>query len=339
MSRKTVNGSALTVIFCALSVSLAAAQSPVGERAAGMAGAFVAVADDASAIYWNPAGLATGAFVSLVMDFGRSESIPEFQIDPAGAARQNVVLLAGSLPPVGLAYYRLDTFGAGPVTAVPDEQGRQEGRRSVSRLTTGNWGLALLHSINQYVVVGTTVKLVRGRVGQGEIDAVGAETALEAASDLEGVSKSSGDIDVSAMVAVEHVRIGVVARNLTTPEFPAELPGLPAVELAREVRVGAAWGSGWPGLSPLVVSLDADLMRRPTPSGDRRDIAGGVETWWLGRRLGLRGGVRGSTIGGARPFLAGGVSGAVTSSISVDAHAGTGDAGERSWGVGARFTF
>ena len=34
--------------------------SQVGERSQGMGGAFVAVADDASAIYWNPAGLATG---------------------------------------------------------------------------------------------------------------------------------------------------------------------------------------------------------------------------------------------------------------------------------------
>ena len=33
----------------------------VGERAQGMAGAFVAVADDATAAYWNPAGLATGS--------------------------------------------------------------------------------------------------------------------------------------------------------------------------------------------------------------------------------------------------------------------------------------
>ena len=31
----------------------------------GMGGAFVAVADDGSAIYWNPAGLATGPYFEL----------------------------------------------------------------------------------------------------------------------------------------------------------------------------------------------------------------------------------------------------------------------------------
>ena len=40
----------------------------LGVRAQGMAGAFVAVADDATAVYWNPAGLGTGDFVSLVLE-------------------------------------------------------------------------------------------------------------------------------------------------------------------------------------------------------------------------------------------------------------------------------
>ena len=41
----------------------ASAQSldTIGTRAQGMGGAFVGVADDASAVYWNPAGLAGGA--------------------------------------------------------------------------------------------------------------------------------------------------------------------------------------------------------------------------------------------------------------------------------------
>ena len=34
----------------------------VGNRALGMGGAFVAVASDSSATWWNPAGLATGPF-------------------------------------------------------------------------------------------------------------------------------------------------------------------------------------------------------------------------------------------------------------------------------------
>ena len=36
----------------------------VGIRAQGMGGAFVAVADDATATWWNPAGLASGAYFS-----------------------------------------------------------------------------------------------------------------------------------------------------------------------------------------------------------------------------------------------------------------------------------
>ena len=36
----------------------------------GMAGAFVAVADDATAVYWIPAGVGTGSIVSVVLDAG-----------------------------------------------------------------------------------------------------------------------------------------------------------------------------------------------------------------------------------------------------------------------------
>jgi hypothetical protein len=45
---------ALTALLFTLITSQAAfGQSPVGTRAEGMGGAYVAVADDASAVYWN----------------------------------------------------------------------------------------------------------------------------------------------------------------------------------------------------------------------------------------------------------------------------------------------
>ena len=67
--------------------------------------------------------------------------------------------------------------------------------------------------------------------------------------------------------------------------------------------------------------------------------AAGVETWWWRERLGIRGGLRGSTVGEARPVVAGGVSAAVRSGVYVDAHLARGDEDGHTWSVGARVVF
>ena len=53
------------------------------------------------------------------------------------------------------------------------------------------------------------------------------------------------------MAWVNRFRFGLVARNLTTPEFGDD--GEPRIELDREVRIGGAWGSGWTGISRVIV--------------------------------------------------------------------------------------
>ena len=65
-------------LVCSILLTLAlarplAAQSfeAVGTRAQGMAGAFVAVADDATATWWNPAGLAGGPYVNSIVEYGQ----------------------------------------------------------------------------------------------------------------------------------------------------------------------------------------------------------------------------------------------------------------------------
>src|SRR5262245_65286847 len=78
----------------------------VGIRAQGMGGAFVAVADDATAGWWNPAGLASGALFNMVIERGQAEAPSDLQpIDPA--RREGATGFAIAFPALGLSYYTL----------------------------------------------------------------------------------------------------------------------------------------------------------------------------------------------------------------------------------------
>ena len=143
-----------------------------------MAEAFVAVADDATAVYWNPAGMATGAFLSFVLDYGEGDAVPE-SLQPAG--QQSATFIGFTVPPFGVGYYRLNRLLTTPET--PEEMAqpsREEGRQSVQGLTTSHIGLTLGQSLGDYVVVAGTVKYVQGEVVTGTFDGM-PEDALEAA--------------------------------------------------------------------------------------------------------------------------------------------------------------
>src|SRR5205823_15021337 len=115
---------ALLAALLALSPSLLTAQTSgqVGERSQGMGGAFVAVADDASAIYWNPAGLATGNTFDAQIDRGNRN-----------------IFAGASLPVLALAYYRIRSA----VSTFPDRKNGGSGGVRVSALETQNAGVSL----------------------------------------------------------------------------------------------------------------------------------------------------------------------------------------------------
>src|SRR3954468_16038183 len=91
-----------TILVAPLLASTALAQSepPAGVRATGMGGAFVAVADDASAVFWNPAGLASGSYFSLALDDNRLQT-PDSTPFPH---RRSAFMLAIGAPALGLSY-------------------------------------------------------------------------------------------------------------------------------------------------------------------------------------------------------------------------------------------
>src|SRR3954469_1042779 len=83
----------LGLLGAAAPSAFAQSAPPIGVRAAGMGGAFTAVADDGSAPFWNPAGLASGTFAGLTLD-GNSFD------------RQSGLFFGFATPPLGLTYYR-----------------------------------------------------------------------------------------------------------------------------------------------------------------------------------------------------------------------------------------
>lgn len=332
-------------LTCAVVAALAGAApasaqglDTLGTRAAGL-GAFVAVADDASAVAWNPAGLIAGPIFNVSLDLGRSAAETDWPPSGRSAARRmRTVMFSASTLPLGLTYYRLASPSVAPSPAVLENVDRQNDRVVIRTLVTNHLGATLLQSVGDHLTLGATLKLIRGSVGLATSTATSWADGFEQADRLDRRGTTRGDVDLGAMFTTGRVRAGVVVRNTTAPTFGDE-ESTGTARLDRHVRVGAAWGDTWPGLTRTVVSLDADLTRVGHAREERRDVAAGVERWFREQQIGVRAGLRASTVGGARPVFTAGGSYAIRAGLYVDVFAGRGSADERSWGLAARLTY
>jgi len=151
----------------------------VGVRARGMAGAFVAVADDATSTWWNPAGLASGGLFDATLEFGRA-SDPE---------RTRAGGFATKLLSLGLSYYRLplrEIRVVGPIGPGPVNR-QDQGVLNQFGLTTGS-------SIGDHFVVASTLKLV-------------------------DADEIHGDLDAGVIATASGLRLGLTMRHVTEPSF------------------------------------------------------------------------------------------------------------------------
>jgi len=340
------------VVLALLSSSaLANAQGfeTVGTRALGMGGAFVAVADDSTAVYWNPAGLANAGVVEACLQRVAAESPlgQDQAVAPGGGWRASTTLFAFSFPSLGVSYLRTRVRQASaPIAGSEDSrQTDRPGMAAVSSIATDQVGVTLLQTLFANLVAGTTLKLARGSFATAPVGTTSLSASLDQAAQLSAGSATRFDLDIGVLAFSGPVRFGMTGRNLRQPAFgPGDAAG--AGRLQRQIRAGVAVTPGFvinrtaASQPSLTIALDADLTRSTLPTGDERHVAAGVERWFSGRRLGLRGGLRASTIGEHRPLATAGASLTVRSGLLLEGQYARGrDAAGRQWSVGGRVTF
>lgn len=323
----------------------------VGVRAQGMAGAFTAVADDASATWWNPAGLgawnssgsAGGSYLNAVLDLGSLRE-PSAQSGSGAGPGPAWRVAAGGVsvgsPALGLSYYRMRISEIQPISSIAGPSGGRQDQGiadvHLRSLVLHQFGATVGQSVGEHLIVGSTLKLVHGGLGAAARPA--AEVSLDQAAELDGPGETHAGVDVGAMAVAGEVRLGLTVRNLTEPEFGS---GSDTVTLRRHARGGIAWLSGAHGaLGTVTVSADADLTTQVTALGDERRVAAGIEASTLGRRVSARGGVGASTVGSRRTSVSAGLSAAIQRGTYVDVAVTSGpDQARAGWGLALRVTF
>ena len=324
--------------------SVAAAQGfeLVGARQKGMGSAFVAVADDASATWWNPAGLPSTLIFDGVADLGAFNAVPDQPVEEASSAGQDRgLLVAAAFPVAAISYTRVHQWRLEPVPTAGVPGNRQEGGRvPVGRsLLTQYFGVSLAQSLGDAVVLGVTARLVRGGMSSAAAASGSIEAVFDRAADAPRATATRGDVDAGVLVRWSRLRLGLSARNLAKPTF-TDVDGV-TWTLERRVRVGVAVvaDADRAGRQTWVVAGDADVTRDDHVAGSWRGIGAGVERWMAGRRVAVRGGVEASTAGSARPAATGGVSVAVPGGFFVDVAGVAGAEQRRGWGLSAHVMF
>jgi hypothetical protein len=272
----------------------------IGVRAQGMSGAFTAVADDATASYWNPAGLAGGAFFNALIEFDR----------PDTSSSATVRGVAVAYPALGLTYYRIPLRNIRLTASTESSSLNRQDDEGVISL----YGATVGQSFGNHLVLGSTLKLLRA-----------ADTNVS--------------VDVGAMASFGPMRVGLMVRDVTEPSFGSGPAAYTLSRHARLGAALTSGRRGVVGSATVSVDADLTTAHDPI-FGDERVVAVGGEVWAPRRNIGVRGGVSTNTAAGGATGVSGGLSFAIRSGTFVDAYlTGGSDEARRGWGLALRVTF
>jgi len=274
----------------------------VGVRAQGMGGAFTAVADDATAAWWNPAGLAGGSYFSSILEYGH---LP----NPTDTTTKAFFI---AFPALGLSYYRLPISEMRPAGSTGQGAAIRQDQGTLSEL-----GVTVGQSLGNHFVVGSTLKVM-------------------------SAGQTRAGLDLGGMVTFGMARIGLSVRNLTEPTFGEGTDALALKRQARAGFALSTGPRGVIGTGAVAVDADLTTTVTTLGEQRRVAVGGEIWTTQrvLGLRGGvsrnLVGSEETSLSGGAsvafrrQRSLTSYVDGQVT---------GGSEETPRSWSVGVRLTF
>jgi hypothetical protein len=263
----------------------------------------VAVANDASATHWNPAGLGTAGPLGMTVGTSRFQLGNQKDAPQPGPSRGKANLVSFGSLPLGVSY---GTFQVSTLGGAPDAL-------RAETINIRQYALTILQSVFPGVTVGSTLKLLRGYIVTQPAEGASAGDVLEAAAELEAPRDTTYDLDLGVMATSDFLRIGFTFKNLRSPTFglPTDLtPPLP-----RQARLGFAVTPG----AGLTLATDLDLNTVDLVGGSRRNMAVGGEIA-LGSHMSARSGIRWSLVEAKRPLATVGLSIRVRRGLWVDGH-------------------
>jgi len=262
------------------------AANKYGSKAYGMGGAFTAVADDASAVYWNPAGLTQSGLLGLELNLGgqaKSDDIEAIQdfidsidnIQNAGTDQEKIDAVKGlefpddvDLNVNGMLALNLKSFGLGIVANSELEtksSSEADGSKTkhAENMVTGE-GIVSLGTkiINPPLNIGSIALGMNAKYVSKRYDAVtysyNEDVNTPKFKSSEQTSEATGyGVDFGALIKVtDMVNLGATVRNATSKLDWDEDYGFED-ELERTVTLGAAAKLPYPLAA--IVAVDVEM--------------------------------------------------------------------------------
>lgn len=206
-----------------------------GPKAIGMGGAFVATADDATAMFWNPAGMSRQNHSAAI--FSQTKWIANIDYNWAGA-----MLNLDGMGTIGLSMIYVD-YGEMEVTTLAE----QDGTGQMFKANDMSLALSYAYNLTDRFSIGGSVKYIENKIWNTKASTVAVDLGVLFISDLYGlrigasISNFGGDMqldgkDLYVQYDIDPNNYGnndQILAKLNTDEFP--LPLLFRIGLAMDV--------------------------------------------------------------------------------------------------------